>query len=262
MSLLTIAFFGATGGSVATTLALSLKAGYTCKALVRNPTKLTELLTSSHGTTLQQIESHLTVTKGDVLSRPDVESVVYLEGNKTVDLIISGIGSYPVFKGWNPIPKIENPTLCHDVIHNLISTLKSRGGAGNGPHLVTIGTTGISNLGRDYPLLLTLVYKVLLHEAHRDKGNMENLVATSLRRSGSEGSGPLRAYTIVHASLLTGGNMLGMEKVRSEIEGDKWSRNAIGYTISRRDVGNWIFEDVIRGFGSERKAGRIARITY
>jgi len=74
----------------------------------------------------------------------------------------------------------------------------------------------------------------------------------------------LGRYTIVHASLLTDGKMLGMEKVRAKIEGKEWSGDAIGYTISRNDVGNWIFEDVVRGYGREGEGarGRIARVTY
>ena len=242
--------------------------------MVRNSNKLTTLLTTSHGITREQIASHLTIIIGDVRNPEKVKDVLFTStGNETakaVDIIVSGIGSVPIFKGLNPIPSALDPTLCEDGVRVILNVLREHSSAGEtGPHLVTIGTTGISKLGRDYPLLLLPVYKWLLHAAHQDKGKMEDQVANALKSSGLNDSGVgsegvLGRYTIVHASLLTDGKMLGMEKVRAKIEGKEWSGDAIGYTISRNDVGNWIFEDVVRGYGREGEGarGRIARVTY
>jgi len=244
--------------------------------VVRNSNKLTTLLTTSNEITREQIASHLTIITGDVRNPKDIKDLLFPEVTgvtiKAVEIIVSGIGSVPAFEGWNPIPKIVDPTVCEDGMKVILDVLRENSTPGaTGPHLVTIGTTGISKLGRDYPLLLLPVYKWLLHVPHQDKGKMEAQVSDALKSSASNESGDggkaegvLGRYTIIHASLLTDGKMLGIEKVRSKVEDELWSGEAIGYTISRRDVGNWIFEGVIKGYGREANGnrGRIARITY
>lgn len=50
-------------------------------------------------------------------------------------------------------------------------------------------------------------------------------------------------YVIVRPSLLTNGKALGEKKIRTGTE----ERPAVGYTISREDVGRWVFENLVRG---------------
>jgi hypothetical protein len=231
----------------------------TINIVVRAPEKLTTFL-ETQGITSSQISSHLTMITGDIRSPSDISKVLYpTESNDPVDIIISGIGAYPVFKGY----KFENsdPHLCQEGIEAIVDVLSKRPQGQKKPLLVTIGTTGISKLGRDTPWLMLPLYKLVLGSAHRDKELMEAAVTKAFNGEGGREQS-IQGFTIVHASLLTYGKMLGHEHVRSEIEGDQWSGKAIGYTISRQDVGNWIFEDVIKGFENVKGKGRIARITY
>jgi hypothetical protein len=193
---------------------------------------------------------------GDVRSEPDVAKVLFPDDtNVPVDMIVSGIGAYPEIKWWGGIGS-KDPKLCAEGISVILSLLSSRTQGLKKPLVVTIGTTGISKLGRDNPWLMVPLYKGLLGEAHRDKERMEESVVKAFEAQ------KIGGYTIVHASALTSGKMLGVESVRSEVEGREWSGKAIGYTISRKDVGNWIFEDVVKGYESVKGKGRIARITY
>ena len=63
---------------------------------------------------------------------------------------------------------------------------------------------------------------------------MEEMVV----RSGEEGV--VRGWTVVRASLLTNGKP-AEERVRVGTQG----KPAVGYTISREDVGRWIYREVV-----------------
>ena len=69
---------------------------------------------------------------------------------------------------------------------------------------------------------------------------MERLVAeqtTTGRKSES-----ISGWVMVRPTLLTNGAALGERKVRAGREGAP----AVGYTISRDDVGKWIFENFVK----------------
>jgi hypothetical protein len=234
---------------------LSAAAELTIIPVARTPEKLTKVL-EKEGITHSQISSQLTIVTGDIRSQSDVAKVLFPDdSNIPVDIVVSGIGAYPEIKWWGGISS-KDPNLCEEAILVILSVLSSRSQGPKKPFVVTIGTTGISKLGRDNPWLMVPLYKGLLGEAHRDKEKMENAVVKAFEEQRIDG------YTLVHASALTTGKLWGHEHVRSEIEGKQWSGKAIGYTISRKDVGNWIFMDVIKGFESVKGKGRIARITY
>jgi hypothetical protein len=67
---------------------------------------------------------------------------------------------------------------------------------------------------------------------------MERLLAASTAVSG---------WSMVRPSLLTNGKALGTDKVRVGTEKEP----AVGYTISRDDVGLWIWEKMLKGEGVE-----------
>jgi hypothetical protein len=50
--------------------------------------------------------------------------------------------------------------------------------------------------------------------------------------------------------------------VRADVEDGDVAKNAIGYTISRKDVGGYIFEEVVQKFTAPNGTGRIVAITY
>lgn len=68
----------------------------------------------------------------------------------------------------------------------------------------------------------------------------------------------IREFVVVRPSLLTNGPALGKEKVRVGTE----YAPSVGYTISREDVGNWVFENVVGSEERERWVGEKVCLTY
>lgn len=87
----------------------------------------------------------------------------------------------------------------------------------------------------------------LLKVPHEDKKKMEAAV---------RGSG--REFVVVRPALLTDGQEAG--RVRAGYEGGE-KGEAVGYTVSRRDVGGWIFREVVEGRGGEWR-GRGVSLAY
>lgn len=236
--------------------------------VVRNAKKLTELLETSHSVTSDLITKTLTIIVGDARDSTAVTQTLFptvlnptnpTSGNNAVNLIVSGMGCYPVMKKGYWLPQQEDPTLCQDAITTIFNALRSRRPVVK-PGLVMLSTQGISKFGRDYPLLLMPLYALLLHRAHEDKRVMENLASEAVK----EEEGPIESFVIVRPSLLTAGKAYGLKSVRWDIEDGGVAKNAIGYWISRADVGGFVFENVVLPFQSG-KAERVETtysITY
>ena len=79
----------------------------------------------------------------------------------------------------------------------------------------------------------------------------------------AKAEGVIRDFVIVKASLLTDGKKLGSSKVRVGWEGGEADKKgpAIGYTISREDVGGFIFEEIIDKSKAEY-FGKKVTVTY
>ena len=99
-----------------------------------------------------------------------------------------------------------------------------------------------------------------LHTAHQDKIAMENLVIKAV----TEDPAPIGSFAVVRASLLTAGPALGVDKIRWDVEDGKVAEKAIGYTISRADVGGFVFEKIVVQFesGKNERTGKVYSITY
>ena len=83
-------------------------------------------------------------------------------------------------------------------------------------------------------------------------------------------------WTVIRPSMLTDGPEVGLEKVRVSTEdlrsnkleeGEKGEKVVVGYTVSREDVGKWIFERlVVVGNGDEggreKYQGRAVVLSY
>ena len=113
---------------------------------------------------------------------------------------------------------------------------------------------------RDIPLLMIPLYHWLLAVPHADKKVMEEEVEKA------KAEGVIREYVIVKPSLLMGEQRLGREKIRVGWEGKgnggkEVFEPAVGYTISREDVGGFIFEEVIAKVNEEHYGKKIS-ITY
>lgn len=124
------------------------------------------------------------------------------------------------------------------------------GGAAGGPYIIACSTTGMSEFGRDIPVAMVPLYKVLLRGPHADKRVMQD----HLTRSGY-------GYTIVQPSWLVNGET--RREVRVGVEDPKTGpeAQAIGYTISREDAGRWFAENLVLD-SNPRYLNKIAKITY
>ena len=213
--------------------------------MARNQTKLTNLLLHK-GLSESTISSLLTIVQGDIRDTVAVSQVL-AHNNATASIIVSGIGTRPTFL--NPV------TICADATKSIFTAIRDLKPTRK-PIFISISTTGITTGPRDVPLLFLPLYHVLLFQPHADKRVTEKLILDETAKSDESVIGN---YVIVRPSLLTDGPALGMGKIR---EGTN-NKPAVGYTISRDDVGSWIFESIIDGGDEGRKrTGKMVTITY
>jgi hypothetical protein len=256
----TIFFLGATGGCTLAALTHTLNAGYPSIALARTPSKLTQLLLSAGipQTTLNQL---LKIHPGNALSTTDVKTALLLaspsqsqSSSPTLpSTIITGLGATPQFnfRSLNPLNwvTIDNATLCGTAAATLVSALREiyteyPDLLQKKPLLAFISTTGISNVTEDVPFWMRFLYHQILAVPHRDKRVMESVFRGSAATEGNE-NGVFRAVIGVRPTLLTSAEPRGIEGVRVGRE----ERPEMGYTVSRGDVGEWVFKVVIEGEG-------------
>ncbi|KAK7508961.1 hypothetical protein IWZ03DRAFT_419225 [Phyllosticta citriasiana] len=86
-------------------------------------------------------------------------------------------------------------------------------------HLLVISSAELSNKGRDITLVMIRLYYWLFPIPHADKEAMERLIEAEYAKPASE-------------------------RVIKGVGGDEDA--AIGYTVSRNDVGLWIFEHTVK----------------
>lgn len=245
-----IVFLGATGGCGFGALRRSLEAGHICIALCRTPSKLTEKLPAD-------LQGNLRIEKGNALEAGDIARC--LEHPTRPGSFVDSI-SFSIGGAFQPSKMtIDNPTVCENSIKALLTAIDQRrsssspsGPLSGKPHIISISSTGITDMGRDVPLVFVPLYHVMLKDPHKDKKAMEAALAASSER-----------WTLVRPSLLTDGAVsnspvrVGIEDVVSKQVESK----AVGYTISREDVGKWIFENLIQQT-SDKLVGKAATVTY
>ncbi|KAK8186790.1 hypothetical protein BC567DRAFT_153944 [Phyllosticta citribraziliensis] len=246
------AFFGSTGGCVAAALALALKCGNACSALVRNEEKLKKMLVE-RGVEEATLSKHLLIVTGNIKDVAAVSKTLKPEGAPSaVDVAICGVGSLPVFKP-NPLkPTLEDPTICQDATKTILEAARAVGGQ---PHLLVISSAGLTDKGRDVPLVMAPLYYWLLAVPHADKKAMEKLIEADFAKPASERA--IKGYTIVRPTFFTDGPSCGLDSVRVGSEEEP----AIGYTVSRNDVGLWVFENAVKK-AQELDGGKVVYITY
>lgn len=232
----TIAFLGATGGCAGTCLIAALKEGYNCRALARTPSKLTTSL-STQGLS-ESLLANLEIIQGNA---KDVESVKTLLSTPTgiVDTIVFGVGAAPKLRLHIMPVTLDDIQVCRTAMATLLSAL-SELKATTKPRLLVISTTGITKGPRDVPLLYVPLYHWFLHIPHVDKRVMEDLVCAQREKPTAERT--VGEFVIARPTLLMDGEGVGMAKVRYGLE----SNPALGWTIDRKDVGNWLFEKGVK----------------
>ncbi|KAL2127026.1 hypothetical protein VTI74DRAFT_11444 [Chaetomium olivicolor] len=243
----TTLFLGATGGCGLSALRRSLAAGHTCIALCRTPFRLSSQFPDNCP------PSNLHIIQGNAHDASVLMSclVTPSDPHRLVDNIVFSIGARPTLTG------MSDPHVCENGMSALLTALRrcreEKGAAGR-PYIVAVSSTGISTVARDVPIAMVPLYKLLLHKPHVDKKAMEKLLV----QSGEE-------WTLVRGSLYTDGpetEGLVREGMEDPVEGVVESK-AVGYTISREDVGKWVFENCLQTReGAGRWVGKAAMITY
>ncbi|KAL9094268.1 MAG: hypothetical protein Q9165_003408 [Trypethelium subeluteriae] len=267
----TLAFFGGTGGCAGAALALSLKAGYTVHALARTPSKLSKFMSETHGVPDETLNSHLHIIEGSVSDTQAVRNVLLIEGT-VASVVVFGIGSYPKFNKSLLTPfTLDDPHVCAGAMRAVVEAvdglkcyLRGEVGRERKPLLVTISTTGVTRKTRDVPAVVLPMYHYFLRVMHDDKREMEDILEAATVGSKREGKKPFGRSVVVRPSLLTDGEPKGLEKVRVgwEVHADESKEGqgpAVGYAISRADVGAWIFAEVIEKEASTPWAGKAVR---
>ncbi|KAI9693248.1 MAG: hypothetical protein M1822_005244 [Bathelium mastoideum] len=268
----TLAFFGATGGCAGSALALALKAGHTVRALARTPAKLTKLLRETYHISESSINSHLTIIEGPIADQNAVRNV--LANGKLVDIVIFGIGGAPKFNNSLRAPfTIDNPHVCADGMQAVVEALdalendlQGKAVKGKKPLVVAISTTGISRKKNDLPMMMKPLYH-LLAVPHEDKRAMEDILASAKHGSKGQGKKPFGEIVIIRPSLLLDSEPKGLGKVKvgwEELVEDSAgeSKPAVGYSITRVDVGAWIFSEIIEKDTRVQWGDRAVTLTY
>ena len=191
------------------------------------------------------IDKYLTITPGSITDMDAVKTALPHQpeesrtgssredghdGKVLADVILSGIGSSPTF--------LTEMTLCADAVKMILKALDSIQATVNPvkgvekPRLAIFSTKGISESKRDVPWLFVPLYHLLGFRPHADKRNMEKAIKDYWKET-PEKERVICGQMIIRPSLLTNDKEYGMESIRSGTDEDP----AIGYTISREDVG-------------------------
>ncbi|KFH62451.1 hypothetical protein MVEG_11660 [Podila verticillata NRRL 6337] len=246
-----IAFFGATGGCTNAALVHTLNAAIHVRALARTPSKLTDMLLAQ-GISQATIDSQLTIIKGDIASMPAIKSVLLSDKDHTLaSQIMSGVGGTPQLR-WSikrPVT-IDNPEICATTTKNIVQALheiyaEHPSTATHKPSIVIISTTGVSDVREDVPFGFQTMYHVALADPHKDKKVMEKIITENA--AGSDAV--FRGAIAVRPSLLTGDQNIKGGKGWKSLRVGQEDKPAIGYTIHKADVGEWIFEETIKTDG-------------
>ena len=234
-----IAFFGATGGSANAALTEALLNGHKCRALARNPNNLTKmLLEQSINQTV--LDEKLTIIKGGIYDQEALKATVF-DGKDVVRAIVSGLGPTPQLQWslYSPVT-VNNLTLCGDFATLLVQTLeqlKKNITDYKGPSVAAVSTTGISKGPNDVPFGYNWLYHWLLKVPHVDKRNMESVLRSEPAQI------VFSKIVITRATLLLGSHLLSSKGAKLYV--GTGESPILGYYVSRADVGDWIYKNVI-----------------
>ncbi|EED15603.1 conserved hypothetical protein [Talaromyces stipitatus ATCC 10500] len=253
----TVAFFGATGGCTNACLThLLLSSDYKAIALVRTPQKLIDSLKRQPGITDAILAQKLSIVQGDATDVATVKRTLLFQGDghanstpKLVDAIISGIGAYP---------RQQTTTTLVSALREIYAEQQQQE---NKPVVTVISTTGLASPAgakEDVPIGLRTLYHSLLAEPHKDKKRMEEIL------SDKENSALFRGVVIVRPTLLKGDGIVQSKDASSKtVRAGTEFEPVTGYTISRADVGRWIWKNMLlsedRG---EKWIGRRVSLAY
>ena len=142
-----------------------------------------------------------------------------------------------------------DPTLCADAMRTILTALKELATESDNPRnsqkplICAISTTGITDGPRDVPLLMLPLYWAILEVPHKDKRAMEDVLFEAASETAGEEGKVIRGAVAARPALLTDGP--ARNEVRVGLEGSP----AVGWTVSREDVGIWLFDNIVRREG-------------
>jgi hypothetical protein len=217
-----------------------------------------------HSIAESTIEVNLTTLPGSATDPAAVKKLF----DYPIDIVLFAIGGSPQFKLSLTDPVVnDQPTLCGDAMGVLVQTLKEAeksSPAMKKPFVISISTTGVTDgaVGKikdDVPLLMAPLYHWVLANPHKDKQVMEKTVAEATNGESSAFSG----FAVVHPTLLTDGPAKGSEVTKvGWVDGTgKGPGAAMGYSISRADVGGFIYDKLLSG-GFPEWNGRVITLTH
>ncbi len=131
-----------------------------------------------------------------------------------------------------PRVTLEDPKVCQDVMAAVLEPLPSPA-----PRIIFISTTGVDAGMTDVPCLMRPIYRYVLHVPHADKQKAESLL---------EQKPEVKERIIVRAAALTDGTSRGWGQSVDAPHPSPSSHciaqegKSRGYTISRRDVGEFV----------------------
>ena len=143
-------------------------------------------------------------------------------------------GASPIWKGLGFT--LDDPTICQDVMRVVLSSVQHPA-----PRIVFISTTGLTPGMLDVPWLLRPLYRWMLHVPHQDKYQAENLLQAST---------VVKEKIVVRAALLTDGKARGWGTGAPDSIANSHciaqEGRCRGYTISRRDVGDFVANQTVQ----------------
>ncbi|ORX47447.1 hypothetical protein DM01DRAFT_1410203 [Hesseltinella vesiculosa] len=169
--------------------------------LVRNPDQIQYT---------QEEKAKLTLVKGSADDKDAVRRAV-----ENADVVVFSIGSAPT-----KTMQMADPDVCARCSKVLLDVVSEMDKKPN--RIIFVSSTGVTDKS-EVPLLLRPLYKLLISKAHEDKRAMEEVV---------HAKNPVD-HIIVRPSMFTDGAQT--EKYRTS------SERLVGYTVSRADVGHFMF---------------------
>ncbi|ETI27932.1 hypothetical protein G647_00381 [Cladophialophora carrionii CBS 160.54] len=260
----TVAFFGATGGVANGILIHTLLAGHRAIALVRTPQKLRDQLLRQD--LAPDLLNNLTIVQGNALDVTAVKRALTAHGPHTLPcVIVTGLGGAPGFKfQWRrpfQFATLDDPHVCETAAATLtraLTEIYAESASADHlqkpqplPLLTFISTTGVTRGPEDVPFWIRFLYHQILTVPHADKKKMEEIYrADADAHLTPEQNRLFRAIVGIRPTLLTPldnspadyRDVVGLEKIRAGTE----QKPAVGYSIKRGDVAQWVWEHVVR----------------
>ena len=137
---------------------------------------------------------------------------------------------------------MEDPNICQVSTQSILQAVQE---LDIHPLLCMISSTGVASY-RDIPYVLYPMHKWLLNGPFDDKRAAHVALSTSSEK-----------WVSIRPSILTDGPAQGIDAVKEGFD----EAAALGYTISREDVGLWMFERLVKG-DVATYAGHNVSITY